>query len=80
MAQTKLLTKKFKIIVKTNARENKILPFDSEKNAWRVEITEPPEKNKANIAIIKFLSKQFNKKIRITSGFTSKEKICETTE
>lgn len=77
MAQTKLLTNKFKIIVKTNARENKIICFDTEKNAWKIEITEAPEKNKANIAIIKFLSKQFGKKVRIISGLKSKEKILE---
>lgn len=88
MAKTKLLNnpsaaelltrEKFKIIVKTNAKENKIADRDAEKNAWRVEITAPPEKNKANIEIIKFLTKKLGKKVRIVSGLTSKEKICST--
>jgi len=80
MAETELLMPKqgrFKILVKTNAKENKLLGFDAEKNAWKVEVCVQPEKNKANIAIIKFLTKQFGKKVRILSGFKSKEKICE---
>lgn len=68
---------KFKILVKTNAKKNKLSGFDTEKNAWRIEITALPEKNKANIEIIKFLTKQLGRKVRIVSGLKSREKICE---
>ena len=70
-------SKKFKIIVKANAKENKIEGFDINKNAYIVRIKAKPEDNKANIEIIKFLSKQLKKKIRIASGLKSKEKIIE---
>ena len=70
-------SKKFKIIVKANAKENKIEGFDINKNAYIVRIKAKPEDNKANIEIIKFLSKQLKKKVRIASGLKSKEKIIE---
>lgn len=77
MATTEFLTGKFKIIVKANARENKIVGFDTDKNSLRIEIKARAEKNKANVEIIKFLTKQLGKRMKIVSGFTSKEKICE---
>ena len=71
---------KFKIIVKPNSKENKIEGFDKDRNAYRISIKARPENNKANIGIIKFLSKLLKKKIRITSGLKSKEKIVEAKE
>lgn len=69
---------KFKIIVKTNVRENKIEGFDNERQAYRISIKAKPEDNKANIELIKFLSKSLKKKAKIISGFKSREKIIET--
>lgn len=80
MAQSELLipTKgKFKIIVKAGSKENKITGFDCQKKAWKIEIKAPAEKNKANIEIIKFLTKHTGKKVIITTGLASREKICE---
>ena len=68
---------KFKIIVKTKAKENKIEGFDINKNAYIISIKAKPEDNKANFEIIKFLSKQLKKKVRIASGLKFKEKIIE---
>lgn len=68
---------KFKIIVKTNARENRIECFDASRNAYIVHIRAKPEDNKANIEIIRFLSKRLKKKVRISSGLKSREKIIE---
>ena len=36
-----------------------------------------PEDNKANIEVIKFLSKSLKKKVKIVSGLKSKEKMIE---
>ena len=69
--------KKFKIIVKANARENKIISFGKDRNAYRISISAKPEDNKANIEIIKFLSKLLKKKVKIASGLKSREKIIE---
>ena len=69
--------KKFKIIVKPNAKENKIEGFDKERNAYRISIKARPQDNKANIELLKFLSKLLKKNVKIGSGFKSKEKIIE---
>jgi len=43
---------------------------------WIISCTSPAESNKANIEIIKELSKQY-KKVRIVKGLKSKKKIIE---
>lgn len=72
-----IITGKFRIIAKPNARENKIEGFDENRKAYRVSIRAKPEGNKANIEIIKFLSKLLKKRVRITHGLKSREKIVE---
>lgn len=68
---------KFKIIVKPDSKESKIDGFDKERNAYRISIKARPENNKANIEVIKFLSKLLKRKVKIASGLKSKEKIIE---
>lgn len=69
----------FRIIVKPNSPRNEIVKFDSAKQAYRVNIKEKAEKNKANKEIIRFLSKMLKKEVRIIKGFKSKEKILKIT-
>ena len=69
--------KRFKILVKPNSRENKVEIFDNQRNAYRISIKAKPEDNKANIEVIKFLSKSLKKKVRIIAGLKSREKIIE---
>ena len=71
---------KFRILVKPNADENKIESFDRERNAFRISIKAKPENNKANIEVIKFLSKTLKKKVKIISGLKSKEKMIQVTD
>ncbi len=68
---------KFKVIVKPNARQNKVLSFDETRNAHILSIKAKSEDNKANIEIIEFLSKLLKKKVKIASGLRSMEKIIE---
>ena len=68
----------FKVIVKPNSRKNDILGYDEEKQAYIISIKEKAEDNKANIELIKFLSKMLGRKARIKSGLKSREKIIET--
>ncbi len=68
---------KFKVIIKTKASENKILGFDKERKLYRIQIKAVPEKGQANKELIKFLSKEFGKKVRIVSGHTSNIKTLE---
>ena len=72
----KITASRFKVIVKPNSRENRI-GFDKAKNAYLVQISARAEDNKANIELIKFLSRQLKKKVRIASGLKSKQKIIE---
>lgn len=68
---------KFKLVVKPNSKENKIEGFDKERSAYIIRIKAKPEDNKANIELIKFLSKSLKKRVRIVSGLKSKEKIIK---
>ena len=63
-----------KIIAKTNAKENSI-KYDENYKSYRVSVKAKPIEGKANIEIEKFLSKHFNKKAKITSGFKVNKKL-----
>ncbi len=65
----------FKVIVKPNSRKNEIVGYDEEKQAYIISIKEKAEDNKANIELVKFLSKTLGRKARIKSGLKSREKI-----
>lgn len=68
----------FKIIVKPNSNRNELLGYDKERGAYRVNIKAKAEDNKANIEVIKFLSKLLKKRVKIIKGLKSKEKIIRT--
>lgn len=42
----------------------------------RVAVAAPADKNKANVELVKFLSRKFGK-ARIVSGFVSRDKVVE---
>lgn len=65
----------FKVIVKPNSRKNEILGYDKERQAYIISIKEKAEDNRANIELIRFLSKMLGRKARIKSGLKSREKI-----
>ncbi len=64
----------FRVLIKANSNKNEILGFDDARKAYKISIKEPAEDNKANGELIKFLSKEMGKKVRIVSGHTSKIK------
>jgi len=59
--------------VKPNASKTKIVSIKD--NIYKIDVKAPPENNKANIELIKFLTKHFKKKVKIVKGKTSKKKI-----
>ena len=60
--------------VKTNCSKNKlILKGDN----YFVELNAKPKNNEANIELIKFLSKEFKKRLRIVRGLKSKIKLID---
>ncbi len=68
---------KLRVIIKPNSKRTEILGYDEEKQALRIAIKEPAMNNKANTALIKFISKEIKKKVAIKSGLKSKEKVIE---
>jgi len=68
---------KILVRVKPNSREEKIEKVET---SYVVYVKEPPQKNKANLALIKVLSEYFKVpkfQISILSGFKSKQKVVE---
>ncbi len=69
---------KIKIKVHTNSSQEKIEKIrEGEFEVW---IKEKAVDGKANKYLEKFLGKYFGKQIKITSGFTSRNKIVEVLE
>lgn len=68
---------RFKAIIKPNSPSNEIVGFNKDKNAYLIKIKAMPKDNKANIELVKFLSKVLKKRVKIKSGFKSREKIIE---
>lgn len=64
--------------VKPNAPETRII--SQGENELTIAIAAPPEQNKANIELIKFLSKHFKGKVEILRGLTSKNKIVRVND
>jgi len=61
--------------VKPNAKKTEITGFDKEKQCLKISIKAPPEDNKANIEVVKFMAKQLKRKVTISKGLKSKRKI-----
>ena len=68
---------KVKVILKPNSPKNRIVKFDSRKNAYRVEIKAHAQHNKANTELIKFLSRTLKKDVKIIKGFKNREKLIK---
>ena len=66
-----------KVILKPNSSKNKIKEFDSERNAYRIEIKATAQDNKANVELVKFLSRALKKDVKIIKGFKSREKLIK---
>ncbi len=64
-----------KVAVKTDLAEESI--EKTGENEYLVKLKEPRRKGKANAALLKLLSRRFNRKARIVSGLKSKHKIVE---
>ena len=76
--------KRIKVIVRPNSPKTKIIGYDKEKKAYRLNVKAQPEKGKANLEVVKFFTKllkkenkesKTNRKIRIVSGLKSREKV-----
>ncbi len=83
MTAPKTNTKTITVRLNPNARQSKILGWEEDlfgERTLKVQVTEIPEKGKANKALIKLLSKQWKipkSNINIVRGETSRTKILE---
>ncbi len=67
----------FRVIVKPSAKKSEVLGYDGQKKAYRIAIAAQAQDNKANLELVKFLSRELGKKVRITSGHTAKMKMIK---
>ncbi len=65
---------RFTVKVKPNSSKNEIV---EKGEIWKVNIKAPPEDNKANIELIKFLKKELKQEVKIVRGLKSREKVVE---
>ncbi|MBD3354522.1 YggU family protein [Candidatus Woesearchaeota archaeon] len=66
---------RLKVKIRPNSPKNQIRSWDKEKEQLNINIKAPPQKGKANKELINFMQKTLKKKVTITSGKTSKNKI-----
>lgn len=65
---------------KPGARETRVVELDREERSYEVWVPEPPVQGRANRAIAVALATHFGVakgKVRLVSGFTSRQKIFE---
>src|SRR4030042_646222 len=74
MAGIQMMGKRFKVIAKPNSKKSMVLGWDDVRQALRVAVAAPADKNKANLELTKFLSKTFSP-CRLVSGKSSKERF-----
>ena len=63
------------VIAKTNAVKTKIDSYDKSRSAYIMDVAAPPQDNKANVEIIRYLSRLTGKQATIISGATAKKKL-----
>ncbi len=68
------------LYVKPNSFETKIISFDEKQRTMHVSVAEPPDKDKANIAVLKLLRRHFKKQVKLVRGRTSREKVVEVAD
>jgi hypothetical protein len=62
------------IRVVPNAKKDEVV---ADSGRLTVKTTAPPDKGKANRAVLKLLEKHFGRKVRLVAGEKSREKIIE---
>ena len=75
MIEKYIKNNQLRVLVKPNSKKTELLAYNPDKQAVVIAVKAPADKNKANLELIKFLSKQLKRKVRIKSGLTSKEKV-----
>lgn len=78
--ETRKVNKRMKIFVKVKTKAKVKEVIKQEENSYLVSVSEPPLKNKANLAVIKALAEYFQvpkSKVILVRGEKSKQKVFE---
>lgn len=67
----------FSVIIRPNSGKNEVTGHSESLKAYTISIKAKPEHNKANIELIKFLSRILNKNVKIISGLSSRRKLIK---
>ncbi len=73
LERVRLITGRIWVKVKPNSPKTSITGMEN--NILAIQLNAPPENNRANIELIKFLSKATGKEVRIISGFNKRLKL-----
>ncbi len=65
----------FTLLVRPKSPKTRLVGWDDERKAYRLNVRAQPEGGKANAEIIKFFSREFGLDARIISGATSHRKV-----
>jgi uncharacterized protein (TIGR00251 family) len=60
---------------KPNSSKTEIIGWDESKKALRIAVAAVPDKNRANIELLKFLKKETCMKCELVSGAKSRDKV-----
>lgn len=66
-----------RVNIKPNSNRTEILECSGLDRTFKIAVAAPPVDNKANLALVKFLSNLLGKKVRIKSGHTSRRKAVQ---
>jgi uncharacterized protein len=64
-----------RVVVRPKAAHTEAIGWDSERKALIVRVHAPPSEGKANAELVRFLSKELKKPVRLKSGHSSREKV-----
>ncbi|MFH1585515.1 MAG: DUF167 domain-containing protein [archaeon] len=63
-----------KVKVKPNSGKQEVIKKEDD---YLVYLKSSPENNRANLELVRILSRHFNREVRIKRGFKSREKVVE---
>ena len=68
------------IKARPNANRTQITSYNGETEEFSIDVAAPPDKNKANSELMKYISRLIKKKVEISGGATSRHKHLKIME
>ena len=67
----------FRVLIKPNSPRTEILNYSEPEDYFKIAVSAPPRENRANLELVKFLTRLLGRKVRIKSGHSGKRKVIE---